>query len=151
MIVVLQRVARAAVRVGDEVVGEVGRGLCLLCCSVPDEQDADVDWLADKVVDLRVFDDADGRTNLSLLDVGGAALVVPQFTLAAAWRKGRRPSFTGSAPPDVAGPRLDRFVARLEARGVPTAGGRFGAEMAVELVNQGPFTLVLDSAERPRR
>lgn len=146
----MQRVTRAAVHVGDETIGEIGRGLCLLCCSVTEETDADVDWLADKIVDLRVFDDADGRTNLSIEDVGGSVLVVPQFTLAAAWRKGRRPSFTASAPPDVAVPRLERLIARVESRGVSAARGRFGAEMRVELVNQGPFTLVLDSAERPR-
>ncbi len=147
----MQRVARAAVRVGDEVVGAIEHGLCLLCCSVDDETDDELTWLAEKVVDLRVFDDADGRTNLALGDVGGAVLVVPQFTLAAAWRKGRRPSFTASAKPAVAVPRLDHFIGVLERRGVRVERGRFGAEMRVELVNQGPFTLVLNSDECPTR
>ena len=151
MIVVAQRVTRAAVVVDGETVGAVDHGLCLLACGLAGDDPAAVDWLGDKIVDLRVFADDEGRTNRSLLDVGGAALVVPQFTLAADWRKGRRPSFTRAAPPEQAQAGVARLVAGLEARGLPVEQGRFGAMMDVRLWNEGPFTLVLDSAESPGR
>ena len=111
--------------------------------------DAEVDWLADKIAGLRVFEDAAGRTNLALSDVGGAVLLVPQFTLAADWRKGRRPSFTAAAAPDEARRLLERLGAGLSARGLSVATGSFGASMRVALVNDGPFTLLLDSREHP--
>lgn len=149
MIVVAQRVREASVRVDDEIVGEIDRGLCLLVCAVREDTDEEVSWLADKVVDLRVFADAEGRTNLSLLDVAGRALVVSQFTLAADWRKGRRPGFTGAAAPEDAQRLVQLFDERLRDRGVSTACGRFGALMDVSLCNEGPFTLVLDSRCRP--
>lgn len=149
MIVVAQRVSRASVTVDGEVLGVIAQGLCLLTCAVADDTDEEVDWLGGKLAELRVFADEDGLTNRSLIDVGGAALVVPQFTLAADWRKGRRPSFTRSAPPDRAQVLVARLSARLSERGLAVEAGRFGAMMSVELVNDGPFTLVLDSRESP--
>ncbi len=145
MIVVAQRVREAAVRVGDEVVGEIGPGLCLLVCAVQGDTREEVLWLANKIVDLRVFPDEDGRSQRSLMDVGGAALVVSQFTLAAEWRKGRRPGFTKAASPERAQELLAAFERELQSRGVPVAQGRFGAMMQLSLCNDGPFTLHLDS------
>lgn len=149
MIVVLQRVGRAAVEVGGEVVASIGAGVCLLACAVQGDEDEDAHWLGGKIAGLRVFPDEQGRTNLSLSEVGGAALVVPQFTLAADWRKGRRPSFTRAAEPERATALLDVLAGPLREAGVEVAMGRFGAEMRVDLVNEGPFTLVLDSSVRP--
>ena len=151
MIVVAQRVREASVTVEGEVVGRIEGGLLLLACALSDDTEEEVAWLADKIADLRLFADEEGRTNRSLLEVGGAALVVPQFTLAADWRKGRRPSFTRAAPPEQAQAGVARLVAGLEARGLPVEQGRFGAMMDVRLWNEGPFTLVLDSAESPVR
>ena len=144
----LQRTSGARVRVGDETVGEVGAGLVVLLGVGPSDDEATADALARRVTELRIFDDADGRTNLSLLDVGGAVLVVSQFTLYADARRGRRPGFTGAAPPDLAERLYLRFAAALRELGVEVATGRFGAVMAVELVNDGPFTIWLDTAER---
>jgi D-tyrosyl-tRNA(Tyr) deacylase len=149
VIVVLQRVARAAVRVDGETVGEIGAGVCLLACALAGDEAADAHWLARKVAALRLFEDHAGRTNLALADVGGAVLLVPQFTLAADWRKGRRPSFSKAAPPERARSLLALLAADLVAAGLGVAEGRFGAAMELELLNQGPFTLVLDSVERP--
>jgi D-tyrosyl-tRNA(Tyr) deacylase len=148
MIVVLQRVSSASVEVEGAVVGAIGRGLCLLACAVAGDADEDVRWLADKCADLRLFPDAQGVGNLSLLDVGGEALVVSHFTLAADWRKGRRPSYLRAAPPAEGERLLALFATRLAERGVKVASGRFGALMRVALVNDGPFTLVLDGASR---
>jgi len=145
VIVVAQRVAQASVEVDGRRVAEIGRGLLLLFCAVAGDQDGAVDWLAAKLAALRVFEDAEGRTNLALADVGGAVLVVPQFTLAAEWRKGRRPSFTAAATPAEGQRLVVRLVAGLAAAGVPVQQGVFGAGMRVALVNDGPFTLVLDS------
>ena len=144
----LQRVSRAEVRVADEVAGSIGRGLVILLGVGPADDEATADGLARRVVGLRIFDDADGRTNLSLLDVGGAALVVSQFTLYADTRRGRRPGFTSAAPPELAEKLYRRFVAALEALDVRVATGRFGEVMAVALVNDGPFTIWLDTAKR---
>jgi D-tyrosyl-tRNA(Tyr) deacylase len=143
---VLQRVSRARVVVGDEVLGDVGRGLLVLLGVAPDDTEADGRWLADKVVGLRIFADDDGKMNRSVLDVGGSVLIVSQFTLHGDCRKGRRPSFLGAAPPEIAVPRYEAFVNAVRAQGVPTATGRFGALMQVELVNDGPVTLILDTA-----
>ena len=148
MIVVAQRVREAAVSVDGELVGEIRLGLCLLACAVRDDTVEEVSWLADKIVDMRMFPDTDGRTNCSLLDVEGEALVVSQFTLAADWRKGRRPGFTKAAPPEDARRLVGVLESRLQERGVVCASGRFGAEMDVSLCNEGPFTLVLDSRSR---
>ena len=153
MRVVLQRVRHACVRVDDAVVGEIGAGFLALTGIAADDTPATVDAMAAKVAGLRIFDDADGRFTLALADVGGSVLVVSQFTLIADLRRGRRPSFLGAARPEVAEPLVERFAAGLRTAGVPVESGRFGAHMDVELVNDGPVTLVLDSAdlERPRR
>ena len=153
MRVVLQRVSRAAVRVDGEVVGQIGPGLLVLV-GVAEGDDAEtVDKVAAKVAGLRIFADAEGRFNESVGEIGGAVLVVSQFTLVSDVRKGRRPSFTGAARPEQAEPLVERFAAQLAAAGVSTASGRFGAMMEVELINDGPFTVVIDSSEleRPRR
>jgi D-aminoacyl-tRNA deacylase len=144
---ILQRVTRAEVRVDGEVLGSIGEGLVVLLGVGPDDDDATADGLARKVAELRIFADEDGRTNRSLLDVGGEALVVSQFTLFADTRRGRRPGFTGAAAPEHAIPIYERFAGELEGLGVRVARGRFGAEMAVELVNDGPFTIWLDTTE----
>ena len=144
----LQRVSRAEVRVDDEVIGRIGPGLVVLVGVGPDDDAATTEALARKIVELRIFADDEGRTNRSLLDVGGEALVVSQFTLFADTRRGRRPGFTGAAAPDEAIPLYERFASALEGAGVRVARGRFGAEMAVELVNDGPFTIWLDTADR---
>ncbi len=142
---VIQRVSRAHVTVGDEVVGEIGPGLLVLLGVTHEDTPEQARWLADKVVGLRIFSDADGKMNRSLLDVDGAVLVVSQFTLYGDCRKGRRPSFIDAAPPEIAVPRYEEFVNAVRAQGVPTATGRFGAMMQVELVNDGPVTLIVDS------
>jgi D-tyrosyl-tRNA(Tyr) deacylase len=144
----LQRTSGARVRVGEEVVGEIGPGLVVLLGVGPGDDEAVADALARRVTELRIFDDPDGRTNLSLVDVGGAVLVVSQFTLYADTRRGRRPGFTGAAAPELAERLYLRFAAALRDLGVGVATGRFGAVMAVELVNDGPFTIWLDTADR---
>jgi D-tyrosyl-tRNA(Tyr) deacylase len=142
---VVQRVSRAQVRVGPDVVGDIGPGLLVLLAVATTDTPEQARWLADKVVGLRIFNDAGDKMNRSLLDVGGAALVVSQFTLYGDARKGRRPSFIGSAGPDLAIPLYEAFVEAVRAQGVPAATGRFGAMMEVELVNDGPVTLIVDT------
>jgi D-tyrosyl-tRNA(Tyr) deacylase len=144
----LQRATEAEVRVDGQVVGAIGAGLVILLGVGPDDDDATADDLARKSAELRIFRDADGRTDRSLLDVGGAALVVSQFTLYADTRRGRRPGFTGAARPELAERLYLRFADSLRGAGVTVATGRFGAEMAVSLVNDGPFTIWLDTAGR---
>jgi D-aminoacyl-tRNA deacylase len=144
----LQRAASAAVRVDGSVVGAIDGGLVILLGVGPDDTEAVADDLARKTAELRIFRDDEGRTNRSLLETGGAALVVSQFTLYADTRRGRRPGFTGGAGPELAERLYLRFADALRALGVTVATGRFGAEMAVELVNDGPFTIWLDSADR---
>lgn len=144
----LQRTTGARVRVDGEVVGEIGRGLMVLVGVGPDDDEATADGLARRITELRIFDDDAGRTNLSLIDVGGAALVISQFTLYADTRRGRRPGFTGAAAPELAERLYLRLAEAVRALGVTVATGRFGAEMAVELVNEGPFTIWLDTADR---
>jgi D-tyrosyl-tRNA(Tyr) deacylase len=141
---VVQRVSRARVLVGEEVVGEIGRGLVVLLGVARSDTAEQATWLADKVVSLRVFQDAQENMNLGLGDVGGAVLVVSQFTLYGDCRKGRRPSFVDAAPPEIAVPLYEAFVNAVKANGIPTATGRFGAMMQVELVNDGPVTLIVD-------
>jgi D-tyrosyl-tRNA(Tyr) deacylase len=143
---VLQRVSRAEVRVADEVLGQISLGLVVLLGVGPDDDDATADRLAKRITELRVFDDEAGLTNRSLLDVGGEALVVSQFTLYADTRRGRRPGFTGAAPPELAQRLYERFAAALRELDVLVATGQFGAVMEVELVNDGPFTIWLDTA-----
>ena len=145
MRLVVQRVTRASVHSGDELLGEIGAGAVVLAGIGVDDTPEVADRVADKLVGLRYFEDADGRTNLAIADVGGSILLVSQFTLYADVSRGRRPGFTRAALPDVAAPLVDRFVERLRDAGLRVETGRFGAEMAVELVNDGPFTLVLDS------
>jgi D-aminoacyl-tRNA deacylase len=144
----LQRASRAEVRVGDDVVGRIGPGLVVLLGVAPADDEATADALARQIAELRIFRDDEGRTNRSLLDVAGAALVVSQFTLFADTRRGRRPGFTGAAPPDQAERLYLRFAETLRGLGIEVGTGRFGAEMAVELVNDGPFTIWLDTAKR---
>jgi D-tyrosyl-tRNA(Tyr) deacylase len=146
---VLQRVSRARVVVADETVGAVERGLLVLLGVAPADTAADATWLADKTVGLRIFADDEGKMNRSVAEVGGAVLVVSQFTLYGDCRKGRRPSFIEAAPPEHAVPLYEAFVAAVRAHGVPAATGRFGAMMQVELVNDGPVTLILDTAGPP--
>ena len=141
---VVQRVQRAAVTVGGEVVGSSDAGLVILLGVAAGDGVIEADRLAAKIARLRIFDNEDGRFDLSLLDVTGEALVVSQFTLIADTRKGNRPSFTHAAEPHVAEPLYERFCARLEQEGVAVARGRFGARMEVSLVNDGPVTIVLE-------
>ena len=144
----LQRVTRAEVRVGGRSVGSIGGGLLILLGVGHGDDEATADALARRVCELRIFEDDEGRTNRSILDVAGEALVVSQFTLYADTKRGRRPGFTDAAPPDLAIGLWRRVAAGIEAQGVRTALGEFGAEMAVELVNDGPFTIWLDTADR---
>jgi D-tyrosyl-tRNA(Tyr) deacylase len=144
MRVVAQRVRRACVRVEGDVVGEIGRGVLLLVGIEKGDRESDVEALAERIALLRFFQDETGRMNRSLAEVGGAALVVSQFTLCADLRKGRRPSFDGAEEPGRAREQVERFRLALERHGIPTQSGRFGAEMAVELVNDGPVTFVLE-------
>ena len=142
---VLQRVSQARVRIDGETVGEIGRGLVVLLGIAPSDTPEQAEWLADKIVGLRVFEDDDGKMNRDLIEVGGGVLIVSQFTLYGDCRKGRRPSFIEAAPPAVAIPLYAAFIDAVRARGVPAATGRFGAMMQVELVNDGPVTLIVDS------
>ncbi|HEY4606474.1 MAG TPA: D-aminoacyl-tRNA deacylase [Acidimicrobiia bacterium] len=144
MRIVVQRVSRATVTVADVVSGSIGAGLLLLVGIAPTDTDLDIDRAAEKIAALRIFPDERGQMNRSLLESGGSALVVSQFTLLGDVRRGRRPSFVGAAPPEMARSLLDRIVASLSEHGVQTEAGIFGAAMAVELVNDGPVTLVLD-------
>ena len=145
MRVLLQRVTRAEVTVDGEVTGSIGPGIMALVGVGPADTGEVATTLAHKSCDLRIFRDEDGRTNRSLIDIGGAMLVVSQFTLYGDTRKGRRPSFIGAAPPDLASALVEVFASTVEAREVEVGRGRFGAEMAVELVNDGPMTIWLDS------
>jgi D-tyrosyl-tRNA(Tyr) deacylase len=131
--------------VGDEVVGAIGQGLLVLLGVAPTDTPAQVQWLADKVVGLRIFADADGKMNRGVADIGGGVLVVSQFTLYGDCRKGRRPSFIGAAAPEIAEALYEAFLNGIRALGVPVAAGRFGATMQVELVNDGPVTLIIDA------
>jgi D-aminoacyl-tRNA deacylase len=144
MRVVLQRVTDASVRIDGEVAGAIGRGFCLLVGFTHTDTDAQVDWMAEKVSGLRLFSDGEGKMNLGPPDVGGAILVVSQFTLYGDVEKGRRPSFIAAARPETAIPLYERFLASLRAHGLKVAAGRFGADMQVEIHNDGPVTLILE-------
>jgi len=144
--VVLQRVSRAAVRIDGQSVGAIGRGFVVLAGFAPPDGESTLAWMADKIAGLRVFADAEGKMNLPLAEVGGAVLVISQFTLFGDASKGRRPSFVGAAPPLEAEALYDRFVAMLRERSLAVETGRFGAMMDVELVNDGPVTLILERA-----
>lgn len=142
---VVQRVSEARVRVDSEVVGEIQAGLLVFLGIGREDTEKDVDFLAEKISNLRIFPDEAQKMNLSLLDSGGAMLVVSQFTLHGDCRKGRRPGFIAAAPPGQAEPLYEQFIAHVEKLGLRVAAGRFGAMMEVELVNDGPVTLLLDS------
>jgi D-tyrosyl-tRNA(Tyr) deacylase len=142
---VVQRVRTARVLIDGAVAGAIGPGLLVLLGVAPDDTADDACWLADKIVGLRIFADAEGKMNLGVQEIGGGVLVVSQFTLYGDCRKGRRPSFIGAAPPPVAIPLYEAFVEAVRALGVPTATGRFGADMQVELVNDGPVTLIVET------
>ncbi|MAE71840.1 MAG: D-tyrosyl-tRNA(Tyr) deacylase [Gemmatimonadetes bacterium] len=144
MKLVVQRVGRAEVRAGGEVVGAIGRGLMILAGVGRDTRPDDVDWLARKIGGLRIFPDDTGRMNRSVKEVGGAILLVSQFTLFGDARKGRRPSFVSAAEPDMGEVLFERLRERLESEGIEVATGVFGAQMQVELVNDGPVTLILE-------
>ncbi|HYW14458.1 MAG TPA: D-aminoacyl-tRNA deacylase [Longimicrobium sp.] len=144
MRVVLQRVSRAKVTVDGRVTGQIGRGLLLLAGFTDGDTDDALAWMADRIVGLRIFPDDDGKMNRSVDDVGGALLVVSQFTLYGDTRKGRRPSFIEAARPEVAIPLYERFLQMLRDTGRPVQTGEFGAMMDVELVNDGPVTLILE-------
>jgi len=145
---VVQRVRRAAVRVQGEVIGRIGPGLVVLVGIAKTDSEADLKILAEKTVNLRVFEDEQGKMNRSLLDTGGQVLCVSQFTLYGDCRKGRRPSYDQAAGPEAARHLYEAFVAALRAYGVPVATGQFQAMMEVELVNDGPVTLLLDSEKK---
>jgi len=142
---VVQRVSESSVAVGPEVVGRIGRGLLVLLGVATTDTEKESDYLAEKIVNLRIFEDEGGRLNRSLIEVGGEMLVVSQFTLLADCRKGRRPSFTAAAGPELAARLYEHFVRQTAKLGIPVQTGRFQALMAVSLVNDGPVTLIIDS------
>src|SRR5512147_20350 len=144
MRIVLQRVSRASVTIAGRVAGEIGPGFCLLAGFTHTDTAEQVSWMAEKVAGLRVFGDDEGKMNRALGDIGGSLLVVSQFTLYGDAAKGRRPSFIDAARPEVAIPLYERFVAALRAKGLRVETGEFGADMQVELVNDGPVTLILE-------
>ena len=145
---VIQRCSSGSVTVDGELIGQVGRGLVVLLGVAGGDTQADLDYLVDKIVGLRIFEDAAGKMNLSLQEVQGEMLVVSQFTLLADTRKGRRPSFLDAAQPEIAEQFYQQFVALVRALGVTVATGKFRTEMQVALVNEGPVTIVLDSRQR---
>ena len=142
---ILQRVSEAQVQIDGATVGEIGRGLLVLLGVTKSDTAEQARWLADKIVSLRIFNDAEGKMNLDVAEVGGAILVVSQFTLYGDCSKGRRPSFIDAAAPETAIPLYEEFINAVKAHGIPTATGRFGAMMQVSLINDGPVTLILDS------
>lgn len=150
---VLQRVLRASVEVDGATVGAIERGMLVLLGVRQGDTEAEVEYLTEKIATMRIFEDEQGKINLSALDTGAEMLVVSQFTLLADTRRGRRPSFSDAAPPQIAEPLCEHFCERLRARGLRVETGRFGAMMLVSLVNNGPVTIVIDSEQRdePRR
>lgn len=145
MRVVLQRVTRACVHVGGQLIGEIGHGLVVLLGVAHEDTEADIKYLVEKIAAIRIFDDADGRMNLSVRDIGGALLIVSQFTLYGDVRRGRRPSWQDAAPPEVAEPLYESFIEEARRHVAVVATGGFGQMMKVELVNDGPVTILLDS------
>jgi D-tyrosyl-tRNA(Tyr) deacylase len=148
MIAVLQRVTTGKVKIGDRIIGDIDNGLVILLGVHRDDKEEDIIFLADKIIGLRVFDDNNGKMNISLQDAKGSILVISQFTLCGDWRKGRRPSFTKAADPDKGKLLYDGFINAVRSRGINVETGEFGAAMDVSLVNSGPVTFVLDSHDR---
>jgi D-tyrosyl-tRNA(Tyr) deacylase len=142
---VVQRVSRASVTIAGETVGAIDSGLVALLGITHDDTPENARWLAEKIVGLRIFNDAEGKMNRDLVDVGGSMLIVSQFTLYGDCRKGKRPSFIDAAPPPEAIPLYEAFINGVKALGIPVATGQFGADMKVELINDGPVTLIVDS------
>jgi D-tyrosyl-tRNA(Tyr) deacylase len=145
---VVQRVGKALVRVDKEIISSIGPGLTVFLGIHGNDGPNEIEWMADKLVNLRIFEDEEGKMNLSLLDLGGEMLIVSQFTLYGDCRKGRRPGFSEAAPPAFAEPVYRRFIEEVRKRGITTATGRFQAAMEIELVNDGPVTLIIDSEKR---
>jgi D-tyrosyl-tRNA(Tyr) deacylase len=145
---VLQRVTEASVTVAGEVVGAIGPGLLVLLGVAQGDSSSDAAFMARKIAELRIFADDEGRFNRALTEMGGAVLVVSQFTLLAETRHGRRPSFIGAAPPEVAAPLVEQVISLLRERGLLVEGGKFGAKMTVSLSNDGPVTVIVDSHDR---
>ena len=148
MIAVLQRVTTSKVKIGDRIVGDIDNGLVILLGVHRDDKEEDIIFLADKVIGLRIFNDNNGKMNISLQDANGSVLVISQFTLCGDWRKGRRPSFTKAADPDKGKLLYDGFIDEVRSRGINVETGEFGAAMDVSLVNSGPVTFVLDTHDR---
>lgn len=151
MRVVVQRVAEAKVEIDGECVGGIERGLTVLVAFTHGDARSDLEYIADKVANLRIFPDAEGKMNYSVTDIGGGVLLVPNFTLYGDCRRGRRPSFSDAGEPEASRERFEEFVAVIAERGIQCAQGRFGAHMAVTLVNDGPVTLLLDSGDTKKR
>ena len=145
MKVLLQRVKEASVTVNGRVIGQIGRGMVLLTGIARDDSESDIEYMVEKCLYLRIFDDDEGKMNRSILDIGGGILTISQFTLCADTRKGRRPNFIDAAPPEVALPLFDYFVERLQESGLSVATGIFGARMLVNIQNDGPVTVMLES------
>jgi D-tyrosyl-tRNA(Tyr) deacylase len=148
MIAVLQRVTTGKVKIGDRVAGDIDNGLVILLGVHRNDEEEDINFLADKILGLRIFNDNNGKMNISLQEVKGSVLVISQFTLCGDWRKGRRPSFTKAADPDKGKLLYNGFIDAVRSRGINVETGEFGAEMDVSLVNSGPVTFVLDSHDR---
>ena len=142
---VIQRVSKASVSVNGQLVGKIGKGLLVLLAAAHEDGPEQIRWMAEKITGLRIFSDEEGKMNLSLLQIGGEMLIVSQFTLYGDCRKGKRPSFTGSARPEEAEKLYEAFIEAVRSKGIPTQQGIFGAMMDVDLVNDGPVTLILDS------
>jgi D-tyrosyl-tRNA(Tyr) deacylase len=147
----IQRVNQASVSVDGEVVGKIGQGFVVLVGIASEDTEKDIDYLVDKIAQLRIFSDADGKFNISALEIGGEMLLISQFTLLADTRKGRRPSFVGAAPPQQAESLFNLFVERMRRTGLKVATGRFQAHMLVEIHNDGPVTVMLDSRDKVRQ
>ncbi len=148
MRVLLQRVSEASVAIDGDILSSIGPGLVVLICTEKGDDEDDADFFARKIANIRLFADADGKTNLSILDVGGEALVISQFTLAADWRKGNRPGFSAAADPETAERLYEYLSKQLAAEGVQLKTGRFRSHMAVSLVNDGPMTIWMDGGEK---
>jgi D-tyrosyl-tRNA(Tyr) deacylase len=143
---VIQRVSKASVTVASEITGEIGPGLLVLLGIHKDDQEQEIKWMVEKIINLRIFEDENGKMNRSLIDTNGAMLVVSQFTLYGDCRKGRRPGYSSAAPPETANTLYQQFIEAVAQKDISVASGRFQAHMDVELVNDGPVTLLLDSA-----